>query len=53
MRRIALQIQIMQQIWQQHRAWDPWPTAAQDIPQPAQDAPSSPLDEPTIAQEEP
>jgi len=33
--------------------WDPWPAAAQDIPQPAQDAPSSPQDEPIAAQEEP
>ena len=31
---------------------DPWPTIAQDTPQPAQDSPSSPLDEPTMTQDE-
>ena len=33
--------------------WDPWPTGAQETPQPAQDAPSLSQDEPTPAQKEP
>jgi len=32
--------------------WDPWPTAAQETPQPAQDTPSSPHGEQTSPQEE-
>ena len=32
---------------------DPWPTTAQETPQPAQDALSSPHGEPTPAQDEP
>ena len=32
--------------------WDPWPTTAQETPQPALDAPSSPHDEPTPAQDD-
>ena len=33
--------------------WDPWPTAAQETPQPAQDTLSSPHGEPASAQDEP
>ncbi|XP_028184701.1 proline-rich receptor-like protein kinase PERK8 [Glycine soja] len=32
--------------------WDPWPTAAQETPQPAQDTPSSPHGEPTPTQDD-
>ena len=32
--------------------WDPWPTAAQETPQPAQDTPSPPHGEQTSPQEE-
>ena len=32
--------------------WDPWPTAAQETPQPTQDTPSSPHGDQTPAQDD-